>query len=157
VKGNDLKARLYRYRQIKLSVIGRKSERTISIPALLPSRLMRAMVPFLGMGILLLSCFSSSHPQPRMTDTGQINLARNQSSDVPVRGIYAPDPDHVWNRLFRLFYVRHTRDGRQYGGDELDPYLWPETKHLLSGSSHDEASCLMSFLSNIRKSRSQTR
>ena len=33
MKGNDLKARLYRYRQIKLSVIGRKSERTISIPA----------------------------------------------------------------------------------------------------------------------------
>ena len=32
-KNNDLKDRLARYRQIKLSVIGRKSGRTISIPA----------------------------------------------------------------------------------------------------------------------------
>jgi hypothetical protein len=32
VKGNDLKERLARYRQIKLSVIGRKSGQTISIP-----------------------------------------------------------------------------------------------------------------------------
>ena len=102
---------------------------------------MRAMVPFLGMGVLLLSFFSSSHPQPRMTDTGQTNLARNQSPDVPipVQGIYAPDPDHIWNRLFRLFYMRHARDGRQYGGDELDPYLWVDTKYLLSGPSRDEA------------------
>ena len=32
MKTNDLKDRLARYRQIKLSVIGRKSGRTISIP-----------------------------------------------------------------------------------------------------------------------------
>jgi hypothetical protein len=38
-----------------------------------------------------------------------------------------------------LFYVRHSSDGRPYGGDELDPYLWVDTRYLLSGSSHDEA------------------
>ena len=32
MKNNDLKARLARYRQIKLSVIGRRSGKTISIP-----------------------------------------------------------------------------------------------------------------------------
>jgi hypothetical protein len=32
MKGNDLKERLARYRQIKTSVIGRKSGKTISIP-----------------------------------------------------------------------------------------------------------------------------
>jgi hypothetical protein len=32
VKENELKARLARYRQIKISVIGRRSGRTISIP-----------------------------------------------------------------------------------------------------------------------------
>ena len=57
----------------------------------------------------------------------------------PALAIYASDPDYIWNRLFRLFYVRRARDGQQYGGDELDPYLWQETKYLLSGSSHDEA------------------
>src|SRR5437016_11114296 len=35
--------------------------------------------------------------------------------------------------------MRHARDGRQYGGDELDPYLWVDTKYLLSGPSRDEA------------------
>lgn len=103
------------------------------------------MIPFLGAGILLLGFFSSGRPQPRMTQTGQTNLAQNQSLDlpVPVQGTYAPDPDHIWNRLFRLFYVRHDQNGRQYGGDELDPYLWVDTKYLLSGSSHDEALTLL--------------
>ena len=32
MKGNDLKERLAGYRQIKISVIGRKSGKTISIP-----------------------------------------------------------------------------------------------------------------------------
>jgi hypothetical protein len=62
-----------------------------------------------------------------------------QSQPQSVQAIYASDPDHIWNRLFRLFYVRHTGDGHPYGGDELDPYLWEQTKYLLSGSSHDEA------------------
>ena len=35
--------------------------------------------------------------------------------------------------------MSHARDGREYGGDELDPYLWPETKYLLSGPSQEEA------------------
>jgi hypothetical protein len=66
---------------------------------------------------------------------------RNQPQSA--HAIYASDPDHIWNRLFRLFYVRHARDGQQYGGDELDPYLWEQTKFLLSGSSHDEALTLL--------------
>src|ERR1019366_2997865 len=65
--------------------------------------------------------------------------SQSQSLPRPRQGVYFSDPDHIWNRLFRLFYVRHARDGRQYGGDELDPYLWWQTKYLLSGSSHDEA------------------
>ena len=48
----------------------------------------------------------------------------------------------MWNRLFRLFYVRSTPDGRSYG-DELDPYLWLETRYLLKGHSNKEARALM--------------
>jgi hypothetical protein len=55
------------------------------------------------------------------------------------KGVYAPDPEHIWNRVFRLLYVRKGLNGRQYGGDELDPYLWWETKYLLSGPSLDQA------------------
>jgi len=66
-----------------------------------------------------------------------------QSQPQSAQAIYASDPDHIWNRLFRLFYVRHSLDGQRYGGDELDPYLWWQTKYLLSGSSNDEALTLL--------------
>ena len=102
---------------------------------------MRVIAPCIGTGILILGFLSSGYPQGGMENVGQTNRARTQSQSVtsPDRGAYAPDPDHIWNRLFRLFYVRDARNGRQYGGDELDPYLWRETKYLLSGSSQDEA------------------
>lgn len=62
--------------------------------------------------------------------------------------VYSADPDHIWNRLFRLFYVRIARNGHQYGGEELDPFLWPETEYLLSGPSHRDALKLLDeFLS----------
>jgi hypothetical protein len=76
----------------------------------------------------------------KSADTVPKGICEGESqAEKHAQAIYVPDPDHIWNRLFRLFYVRHARDGRQYGGDELDPYLWLGTKYLLSGSSHDEA------------------
>src|SRR5580704_14980352 len=76
----------------------------------------------------------------KSTDTVLKGIGEGQSqTGSPTQSIYASDPDHIWNRLFRLFYVRHARNGGHYGGDELDPYLWWQTKYLLSGSSHDEA------------------
>jgi len=69
----------------------------------------------------------------------------SQSGD---EGIYDPTPDHVWNRLYRSLYVRVSRDGRKYGYDELDPLLWIETNHLLSGASYQQAINLLDqFLS----------
>jgi hypothetical protein len=94
---------------------------------------MRVAAPCLGTGILILSFFSSGYPQASLQNVGKTDLGRTQPQ------IYAPDPDHIWNRLFRLFYVRDARNGRQFGGDELDPYLWRQTKHLVSGATHDEA------------------
>jgi len=66
-----------------------------------------------------------------------------QPQTAALPAVYSPQPYHMWNRLFRLFYVRSTPDGRSYGGDELDPYLWMETRYLLSGQSHHDAKKLM--------------
>src|ERR1700746_1519637 len=115
----------------------------------------------LGADVFVLSLLSVVRPQMRIQGAGETEVVRGQSHGqlhVHAQGraegqpqsqpqgvshpnleIYAADPDQIWNRLFRLFYVRHARNGDQYGGDELDPYLWEETKYLLSGSSHDEA------------------
>ncbi len=62
--------------------------------------------------------------------------------------IYDPDPQHLWNRLFRQFYRRTTNDGREYGWDSLDPLLWYDTTYLLEGSSYQQAIQLLDeFLS----------
>ena len=102
---------------------------------------MRIAASCLGTGVFVLSLSSLVRPQIRIQDAGKTELVCSEPQGVshPNLEIYAPDPDQIWNRLFRLFYVRHARNGGQYGGDELDPYLWEETKYLLSGSSHDEA------------------
>jgi hypothetical protein len=62
--------------------------------------------------------------------------------------VYDSNPDHLWNRLHRAFYVRMARNGEEYGHDELDPLLWSETKHLLIAPSHQHAIKLLDeFLS----------
>jgi hypothetical protein len=88
-----------------------------------------------------LSFFSFVRPQTSLQDAGRTELTRSHPRGVssPNQEVYAPDPGHIWNQLIRLFYVRDARNGDQYGDDELDPYLWWQTKYLLSGSSHDEA------------------
>src|ERR1700731_1347356 len=40
--------------------------------------------------------------------------------------VYDPDPQHLWNRLYRVLYLRIApEDGKIYGLDELDPLIWP--------------------------------
>ena len=101
---------------------------------------MRARTSLVSAAVPLLLFFLCSYRDDKSADARVQGNAQSQPQPAPpTLAIYASDPDHLWNRLFRLFYVRHARDGQQYGGDELDPYLWWQTKYLLSGSSHDEA------------------
>jgi hypothetical protein len=71
--------------------------------------------------------------------------------------LYSTHPSHIWNRLFRLFYVRAASNGHLYGGDELDPYLWQQTRYLLEGPSHKAAVKLLDeFLQSHAERRSRT-
>jgi hypothetical protein len=56
--------------------------------------------------------------------------------------IYAPDPAHLWNRLHDALFVRPASD-KKYGQDELDPLLWPRSKHLLEGERHKRVVALL--------------
>lgn len=63
--------------------------------------------------------------------------------------IFDSDPHHIWNRTYSCLLLRHSGIGREFGADALDPLLWPETHHLLRGSSHRGAlACLDEFLRN---------
>ncbi|MBI5758067.1 MAG: hypothetical protein HZA46_06070 [Planctomycetales bacterium] len=53
--------------------------------------------------------------------------------------IYDSQADHLWNRLHQSLFVRTTSEGKALGHDVVDPLLWHQTKHLLSGPSHEEA------------------
>lgn len=68
-----------------------------------------------------------------------MSAATGQAIEAVGWNVYDPDPQHLWNRLFRQFYRRTARDGQEYGSDALDPLLWPETTHLLEGRSHQQA------------------
>ena len=109
---------------------------------------MRARASLVSAAVPLLLFFLCSYGDGKSAD------AQSQPQPAPpTLAIYASDSDHIWNRLLRLFYVRHARDGQPYGGDELDPYLWEQTKYLLSGSSHDQALKLLDEFLGQRSER----
>ena len=64
---------------------------------------------------------------------------RDASSASSEPGLYDPDPAHLWNRLHRALFIRTTADGREFGHDEVDPLLFWNTKHLLTGRTHEQA------------------
>lgn len=53
--------------------------------------------------------------------------------------LYDPDPNNIWNRVYRDLYRRLDRGGHAYGYDELDPLLWPSTKYLLNDPARAQA------------------
>jgi hypothetical protein len=74
-----------------------------------------------------------------------------RSSNVEASGggasIFDPNPTHIWNRLYDAVFIRRDQSGATYGADALDPLLWRDTEHLLTGSSHQRAvSVLDEFL-----------
>jgi hypothetical protein len=73
---------------------------------------------------------------------GEPQRASAQSEAEQVT-IYDADPAHLWNRLHSALFVRTASDKRSYGQDELDPLLWPESKHLLAGERHKRVVALL--------------
>jgi hypothetical protein len=57
----------------------------------------------------------------------------------PRHGLYEANPNHLWNRIHETFHVRVAPDGSEYGFDTVDPLLWRQTRHLLTGPSHARA------------------
>ena len=59
------------------------------------------------------------------------------SAPPPAVRIYDANPQHLWNRLHAALFVRVGPDGREYGGDRVDPLLWIGSKYLLKGPAHE--------------------
>ncbi len=72
-------------------------------------------------------------------DALSVDIVHAQQSMPPVKALYDPDPQHLWNRLHHALFVRRDGRGETVGFDELDPLFWHDTTHLLEGPSHDLA------------------
>ena len=65
--------------------------------------------------------------------------AETFSPDSTAWTLYTPDPNHLWNRLYRVLYRREAAGGKEYGYDELDPLLWAQTKYLVTDPGKRQA------------------
>jgi hypothetical protein len=66
---------------------------------------------------------------------------------------YAPDPEHLWNRLYAALYVRATDDGHFFGQDDLDPLLWENSTYLLTGPRYQQVLGLLTDFLDKRGER----
>jgi hypothetical protein len=57
--------------------------------------------------------------------------------------IYHPDPAHLWNRVHTALFLRIGPDKKPYGQDRLEPILWTESQHLLTGESATKARAVL--------------
>ncbi len=72
------------------------------------------------------------------------NSSAADHPEGPDLDIFHPDENHLWNRLHSIFFVREDQRGNKFGGDLVDPYLWPSTtQFLLKGSTHTRAITLL--------------
>lgn len=78
------------------------------------------------------------------------NNAQTPKIQAAHPGLFHPNPQHVSNRLYRELHTRFTKSGNEYGYEDLDPLLWPETEYLLHGPSHAEAVRLLDEFSHTR-------
>jgi hypothetical protein len=98
-----------------------------------PWKLLAAGTFFLA--LFLVSILSRA----RVTAASSAQQIARVPYNPPPHSIYDPDPHQIWNRLFLKLYVREGWDGREYGGDELDPYLPAQTEYLIEEPSHKQA------------------
>ena len=72
----------------------------------------------------------------RLMGAAALALAAVPSSQTA--RLYDDNPAHLWNRLHAALFVRVASDGREYGGDRVDPLLWVGSTYLLEGAAHDQ-------------------
>jgi hypothetical protein len=95
---------------------------------------------------------ASVSTQAPLFRTGGIQQGPNApQSRNPGAALFDADPNHPWNRVHRCLLARtsagDTGSGPELGEETLDPLLWFETRHLLTGDSHRRAvDCLDEFV-----------
>jgi hypothetical protein len=112
---------------------------------------MKKNIPVMAVFVLLIGC--TQNQLPDTPNSAKTSTEPYLTEIISAWSGYDPDPDHPWNRVFRQLYRRTAPNGAEYGADALDPLLWLDTTHLLTGSSHRQAvQVLDEFLSTRAES-----
>jgi len=64
---------------------------------------------------------------------------------------FDPDPNHPWNQLYGMLFIRPAWNGKLYGQDEMDPLYWSSSRYLLEGPLYQKA---LTFLDGFIQSDS---
>ena len=79
----------------------------------------------------------------------------SQVSSQPHAALFNPDPEHVSNQLYRQVHVRSAPDGKEYGFEDLDPLLWPDTKFLRGKDKADSNAKTLALLDEFLRTRAE--
>ena len=99
---------------------------------------MKSIITLTLAAVMLVAC-SGNIPSPPLATATEQAAETIASTEKPTWNVYDPSANHLWNRVFHLFYSRTTSDGKEYGPGELDPLLWFDTTYLLTGLSYQQA------------------
>lgn len=108
------------------------------MPSSVRERVMRAAAGVLLFAALAAALMVAGPRRERVPSRAETALAPRTplSERAP---LYDPNAAHIWNRLDRLLRWRRASDGSEHGREALDPLLWRQTRHLVSGESHAAA------------------
>ena len=103
-------------------------------------RLLRCAGSFFSFLLIVTSLMPrASAVVPKVKDAQRTDCARF----LP----YAPQRDHLWNRIHHRLFDRITGDGKILGCDEIDALLWNATTHVLAEPAFSDTVALLdSFL-----------
>jgi hypothetical protein len=56
---------------------------------------------------------------------------------------FDPEPNHPWNQVYGMLFIRPAWNGKLYGLDEMDPLYWRTSRYLLEGPTHQKALAIL--------------
>ena len=104
-----------------------------------------------GGGLPKLHQAESPHAAP--LKSGEPIAVTRDASDCANSSPYATRPTHIWNRVHRRLLERRDAKGKAWGCDDVDPLLWPRSKHILARPAYEETVRLLDEFTSTHAER----
>jgi len=99
-------------------------------------------LPLLAAAWHLRAADYDSQPSPAVAPVN-VAAATGEYSPLAVT-LYDPDPQHLWNRLYSVLFVRANDKGKTLGLEETNPPLWQNSRYLFTPSRFKLAQATLS-------------